>query len=279
MNGDTVVDVSAVLEFLPASVWPHPHGDAVITHLDKLRPRISELLKQGDALPLGGVMLKSPIANPGKIIGAPVNYKAHLEETNLDKDVMPGQTIHPIEDIGLFLKATSSLAGPGEGIEINFPNRRTDHEAEVVVVIGKQGRNLREEEALDHIAGYCLGLDMSLRGREDRGFRKSCDTYAVLGPWLTTAEHVPDPADIPFSLTVNGETRQKSNTRQLILSIAKLIVMASAYYTLYPGDVIMTGTPEGISPVMPGDVIAVESPLLGRFEASVRESVTSGPPY
>jgi 2-keto-4-pentenoate hydratase/2-oxohepta-3-ene-1,7-dioic acid hydratase in catechol pathway len=110
-----------------------------------------------------------------------------------------------------------------------------------------------------------------VRGREDRSFRKSVDSYAVLGPWMVTADEIPDPDAIPLSLTVNGETRQNSNTSQLIYNCRRLIEFASEFYTLHPGDLVYTGTPDGVGPVKPGDVIVCRSaPVLGELKINVR---------
>ena len=112
---------------------------------------------------------------------------------------------------------------------------------------------------------------MTVRGPEDRSFRKSVDGYAVLGPWMVTADEVPDPDNVPISLTVNGGTKQNSNTSQLIYSCRRLIEFASAFYTLYPGDLVYTGTPDGVGPVKPGDVIVCRSaPALGELKIAVR---------
>jgi 2-keto-4-pentenoate hydratase/2-oxohepta-3-ene-1,7-dioic acid hydratase in catechol pathway len=112
---------------------------------------------------------------------------------------------------------------------------------------------------------------MTVRGREDRSFRKSVDGYAVLGPWFVTADEIPDPDSIPISLTVNGEIRQNSNTSQLIYDCRRLIEFASEFYTLYPGDLIYTGTPDGVGPVKPGDVVVGRSaPALGELKVTVR---------
>jgi len=171
----------------------------------------------------------------------------------------------------MFLKANSALVGPSEGIPIRFPDRRNDHEVELVMVIGKAGSNIAQADALDYVAGYCLGLDMTVRGREDRSFRKSVDGYAVLGPWLVTADELPDPDAVPISLAVNGEVRQNSNTSQLIYNCRRLIEFASEFYTLYPGDLVYTGTPEGVGPVKAGDVIVCRSsPVLGELKITVR---------
>ncbi len=176
-----------------------------------------------------------------------------------------------IEKAGIFLKSNTSLVGPSEGIPMRFPDRRNDHEAELVIVIGKQGSDIPKEKAYEYVACYGLGLDMTARGAEDRSFRKSIDGYTVLGPWLVTPDEIPNPADVPFTLTVNDEKRQESNTSFLIFDIPRLIEFASSFYTLYPGDIYYTGTPEGVGPVKPGDWISLKSlPQLGELKIQVR---------
>jgi 2-keto-4-pentenoate hydratase/2-oxohepta-3-ene-1,7-dioic acid hydratase in catechol pathway len=137
------------------------------------------------------------------------------------------------------------------------------------VVIGKPAANVSEDTALQYVAGYAIALDMVVRGPEDRSLRKSVDTYAVLGPWLTTVDEVPDPGDLAFSLSVNGEVRQSSNTAHMIMSIARQISWASQFYTLWPGDIIMTGTCEGVGRVQPGDVMHCEIERLGAMDVAV----------
>ena len=138
-------------------------------------------------------------------------------------------------------------------------------------MIGKQGSDISQDKALEYVAGYCLGLDMTARGKEDRSFRKSIDGYSVLGPWMVTADEIADPDDLPIALSVNDEPRQNSNTKDLIYSIRRLIEFASQFYTLYPGDVYYTGTPEGVGPVKPGDWIRCRSaPALGELKIQVR---------
>ncbi len=267
--GDMVADVSAVLDDLPAWRWVPPPGDALIAALPDLRPRIQALAETAPRLPLAGLRLAAPVAAPSKVIGAPVNYHDHLDEAQADADLHHGQTVHPIDRMGCFLKATSALAGHGAVIALPFDDRRVDHEAEVAVVIGRTAHKVPAEAALAHVAGYALALDMTVRGPQERSLRKSCDGFAVLGPWLVTADEIADPGAIGFELTVNGTARQASDTRYLIRSIPELIEMVSAFYTLHPGDVIMTGTPAGVAPVAPGDVVVVTSPALGRLEVSI----------
>ena len=228
-------------------------------------------LEKRKSLPLAQARLLSPIRAPGKIIAAPVNYKAHIAEMQ-KSNVSPGFNIWDIEKAGLFLKATSSLAGPSQGIAQRFLDRRTDHEVELVVVIGKKASGVDSSSALQYVAGYCLGLDVTVRGSEDRSFRKSIDTYTVLGPWLTTSDEVPDPGTLRITLEQNGEARQDANTSDLLWDVSRLIEFASSFYTLHPGDVFFTGTPQGVSPIRPGDKLRAHCEELGTMLVEVREA-------
>jgi 2,4-didehydro-3-deoxy-L-rhamnonate hydrolase len=270
VRGESVYDVSAALGRLPAVRWPVPPGDLLIARLDELRPEMERLAGSARPVPVSQIRLKSPVANPGKILAAPVNYRKHLEESRADRGIHFGAEVKTIDDYGLFFKAPSSLVGAGEGVVADRPERRTDHEIELALVIGRPGRNIAEADALAHVAGYAIGLDMTIRGTEDRSYRKSLDTFSVLGPWLVTANEVGDPGHLAFELKVNGEPRQASNTEHLIWDVPKLIAYASAAYTLHPGDVIMTGTPEGVGPVKPGDVISCWIERIGHMEVAVR---------
>ena len=221
------------------------------------------------ARPLAEVRLLAPVRNPGKILAAPVNYKKHIAEMKKAK-VSPGHDIWDIEKAGLFLKATSSLVGPSQGIEQRFLDRRTDHEVELVFVMGKTASKVSREKALSYVAGYCLGLDVTVRGSEDRSFRKSMDSYTVLGPWLTTADEIRDPQNLQITLRQNGEVRQDTSTSDMLWDVARLIEFATTFYTLHPGDVFFTGTPQGVSPIRPGDRLVASSPELGSMEVLVR---------
>ena len=265
-----VHDVSTALDDLPAMRWPVPVGDQVITNLETLLPRIEAAAAGADSVDVETVNLLSPVANPSKIIGAPINYQAHIDEAIADPDLKQDRTIKSISDWGLFLKATSSLVGASEGVALRFLDRRNDHEMEFAVVIGKPGNNITYDDALNHVAGYAIGFDMTLRGPELLSWRKSIESYAVLGPWLVTADEIPDPSDIEFKLTVNGEVRQHASTKSLDYDIPRLIAYASTHYTLHPGDIILTGSPEGVARVEPGDVMVAEATGIGRMEIKVR---------
>ncbi len=216
--------------------------------------------------------LNSPITNPGKIIAAPVNYLRHLQEAHEDAGIHHSNQIAEIERAGLFLKATSSMIGPSEAITIRHPDRRTDHEIELAVVIGKKVDGVEAHRALGYVAGYCIGLDITVRGPEEHSLRKSVDTYTVLGPWLTTADELADPSQLSLKLSVNGEVRQKANTRDLIIDVPGLIAFATRFYSLMPGDVLLTGTPEGVGSIKPGDKIHSEISRIGEMTTSVRAS-------
>jgi 2-keto-4-pentenoate hydratase/2-oxohepta-3-ene-1,7-dioic acid hydratase in catechol pathway len=238
-------------------------------HIEELRPKARRM-------DLVTVSLLSPVGNPGKIVAAPVNYLKHLEEARSDAAIHSGNAMGEIQRIGLFLKATSALVGPADGVKLRHLERRNDHEIELVAVIGKAGNEISEERALQHVAGYCIGLDMTVRGPEERSLRKSIDTYAVLGPWLVTADEFGDPQGVMLELQVNGEARQRANTQDLVMSVPKLIAFASRFYTLYPGDLLYTGTPAGVGPVQPGDRMSCTIERIGTMTVSVRDAHDRG---
>jgi 2-keto-4-pentenoate hydratase/2-oxohepta-3-ene-1,7-dioic acid hydratase in catechol pathway len=264
-----VHDVTAVLDGLPALRWPTPPGDHFFNHFDALRPQMQARADQVPGVSIELVKLLSPVANPGKIVAAPVNYALHLDESRVDKAINFGTQVKTIADYGVFLKATSSVIGASQTVMADWPDRRIDHEVELALVIGRKGFRIPESQALSHVAGYMIGLDMTIRGTEDRSFRKSLDTFTVLGPWLVTADELGDPSQLDLEITVNGQPRQKSNTALLIWNVQKLIAYASQAYTLYPGDVIMTGTPEGVAPVVPGDTMHARIERIGQMQVAV----------
>ena len=270
VRDDKVHDVSAIVNELPEIRYPYPRGDALVANLAGLRDKMERLADSSEGRPISEVRFLSPVANPTKIIGTPANYKAHAEEARADAEINVGKTPRTIEEQGLFLKANSALIGPSEGVAVRFPDRRTDHEAELGLVIGKKTTSVSYDDALDVVAGYAIALDMVVRGPEDRSFRKSVDTYAVLGPWLVTADEIADPDALGFSLTVNGEVRQQSNTSQMIIDVRRQISWATEFYTLYPGDIIMTGTCEGVSRVVPGDEMHLEFEAIGAMDVPIR---------
>jgi 2-keto-4-pentenoate hydratase/2-oxohepta-3-ene-1,7-dioic acid hydratase in catechol pathway len=269
VQGDEVLDVSGALEAIPAQRWPIALGDPLIAHLDRVSERMRALAPSATRRKLAEVKLKSPVANPTKIVNAPINYQAHIDEAKADPKLGGGRKLNHITDWGLFLKASSALIGPGEEIRLRGPDKRNDHEVELAVIIGRTCRKATIDNALDFVAGYAIGLDMTIRGPEMPSWRKSVDTYAVCGPWLVTKDEVPDPNDLRLALKVNGEMRQDSRTSRMVYNVHRLIEYATSMYTLYPGDLVFTGTPEGVGPVKPGDTITAEIEKIGRFDIRI----------
>ncbi len=264
-----VFDATAALKHLPALTYPYPKGDPLIDNLDTLGPLIEDAASASAGQDIANVKFLSPVQAPTKVIGVPVNYHDHIAEAEADDEIATDRFIGSTMEQGLFLKANSALVGPGEGVERRFPNLRTDHELELGIVIGRRASNVSEEDALDYVAGYAIALDMVVRGPEDRSLRKSCDTYAVLGPWMVTADEISDPDNLDMKLTIGDDVRQDTNTSLMIVNCRKQIAWASAWYTLWPGDIIMSGTPEGVGPVLPGDVMHCDIQTVGSMDVPV----------
>ncbi|MEN9708623.1 MAG: hypothetical protein RIQ68_1031 [Pseudomonadota bacterium] len=269
---DQVADVTAALEALPALRWPLPPGDSLILHWDLIVPHIAECLPHAPRLPLDGLSLQSPIVNPSKIIGIARNRRNLAQET-IDIGQGSANQRQDGDPIQMFIKASSAIAGPSDGVTPRFAERRTDPEAELTIIIGKSGTQIAEADAFEYIFGYCIGLDMTLRGKESPSSRKSIDSYALLGPWIVTADEVPDPDALDMHFTLNGKLVQQANTRDLAFGIAPIVAHASRFYTLHPGDAIMVGTPVGFEPVKPGDMMRAEFSQIGAMDVRVNDYV------
>ena len=198
--------------------------------------------------------MNSDLLPQSKIIAAPVNYRDHQAEMSTDSQVGA---------LGFFLKAPSSLLDPGGTIQLPYHDRRFDQEGELALVIGRTARQVSEQDALSCVFGYTGLLDITMRGGEDRSTRKSFDTFTPMGPVLSTADEFGDPGDAELRCWVSGDLRQKASTRDLIWGVARLVSYASSVTTLYPGDVISTGTPAGVGPLIAGDTIRLELSGLG----------------
>lgn len=251
-------------------------GDAVIAALPDIRSRLEEAAGKVAGVPRADVSLLPPIARPSKTMAAPINYQAHIEEMaaqpHVTGETQGAKRPSGIQNQGIFLKANSAVVGEAEGVAIRFPDRRNDHEVEFVIIVGKQGSRVKQADGLDYIAGYTLGLDMTVRGIEDRSFRKSCDGYAPLGPYFVTADEIPDPNNVPFTVHLNGKLQQDAHTKDLIFNCQRLIEFASEFYTIYPGDILFTGSPPGVSEVKPGDVMHCACDMIGEMKVTVREA-------
>ncbi len=208
VEGDMVSDVSAALKVLPAPQYPAPKGDLLIANLDKVRTEIAKVAPGAKKVPVSSVRFLSPVANPTKIIGVPVNYLKHVQEAKEQVHVFTARHHGHDPGAGLFLKSTSSLIGPSEPVKLRFPDRRSDHEMEIGVIIGKVADRVSEADALNYVAGYCIALDMVVRGSEDRSFRKSIDTLFGGGTMDGDGgRNSRSDATSSFSLSVNGEVK------------------------------------------------------------------------
>lgn len=256
----TIRDLSGLVDDLKGDVLT-PEGLARIAAAD------------ADALPKveGSPRLGPCVAGTGKFICIGLNYSDHAAET--------GATVPP-EPI-IFMKATSAICGPNDPIIIPRGSEKTDWEVELAVVIGKKAKYVSEEDALDHVAGYCVTNDVSERafqaerqGQWTKG--KSCDNFGQMGPWLVTQDEVPDPQSLAMWLTVNGDTMQDGSTATMVYDVRHLVSYLSQFMTLHPGDVISTGTPPGVGLGMtpqrflkPGDVVALGIEGLGEQRQDV----------
>ncbi|ADE02159.1 fumarylacetoacetate hydrolase family protein [Haloferax volcanii] len=216
------------------------------------------------------VEIKSPVKRPGKVIAAPLNYENHIEEAIADKDITTDEWFS-IEDKGYFLKAPSSVVGPDHGIELPFDDRRVDHEIELAFVMGEDTKDVDSDEAWNNIFGYTILLDISVRGDQDRSNRKSYDTFTVVGPSVVTPDEIDDPQNLDMQLDLNGETRQDANTSDMVYTCADIVQYASIGATLETGDIVTTGTPEGVSELNDGDTVEAEIESVGSMTVDVTQ--------
>lgn len=262
VEGETIADVTEACGVDPAE-WPAVAPLRLIRDFVALRPVIEAALPGASRLPLASVRLETPVPWPNKVIAYPVNYHAHGREM---------QAQYRATNQGFFLKPCSSLSGPSDPVMLpQVPGREVHHESELAIIIGKEVRGLAREDWREAVFGYACLLDMVVRGREERVFRKAYDSFCPVGPWITTADEVADPAALDMKLWVNDELRQSANTRDLVLDIPGMIATASAVMTLYPGDIIATGTPEGVGPVVDGDTIRIIIDQVGEMSVPVRQ--------
>lgn len=223
----------------------------------------------GTPVPLDGVRVRAPF-RPGKIIGIGLNYPAHAAETGMS---VPERPI-------LFGKLTSAVTDPSGPVRLPGYSEMVDFEGELAVVIGREARDVSVDDALDHVFGYAVMNDVSARdvqSAEPQWIRaKGADTFAPWGPWITTADEIPDPQTLRLRTWVSGELMQDASTSEMFYSVAELIAFASESITLEPGDVIATGTPAGVgvarSPrrfLVDGDVVRIAIDGLGEIEHAV----------
>jgi 2-keto-4-pentenoate hydratase/2-oxohepta-3-ene-1,7-dioic acid hydratase in catechol pathway len=261
LAGDSVYDVTAAIGLDPAA-WPPVGMLQLIRNFASLKGKLEQATGQ-KGVPLASVRLLAPIVWPHNLFAYPVNYIAHQTEM---------ASTHRADLNGYFLKATSSISGPQDPIVLpDLPSREIHHECELALIIGTGGRHIPVEKALDHVFGYSCLMDITVRGKEERVMRKSYDTFTPIGPALVTADEVGDPSNLDMKLWVNDALRQHASTRDLLVDIPNMVALASSVSTLEPGDVIATGTPEGVGPIRGGDTVTIEIERVGRMAVPVRQ--------
>ncbi len=260
--GDRYVDLNTTDPNLPTSVRELLIADADIW------AGVEHATRRPDAVsvPVASARLLPPIPNPSKILCIGLNYRDHAIE---------GGKAIPTEPV-VFGKFINALRGPGDAIVLPRVSQKVDYEAELVVVIGRRGRHIPVEKALEFVAGYTCGHDVSARDWQFRGeekqwiIGKTFDSFAPIGPELVLKDELPDPHNLPVRLRLNGQLMQNSNTREFIFSVPQLLAFLSQIVTLEPGDLIFTGTPPGVGgarkpPIWlkPGDTAEVEIDGIG----------------
>jgi 2-keto-4-pentenoate hydratase/2-oxohepta-3-ene-1,7-dioic acid hydratase in catechol pathway len=278
VEGEQLFDVtSAVPGAGPA--WPPMFMNSLIANWKECAPRIAAAKKAASPVALKSVSLLPPNPCPVHVIAAPANYRKHIGEIGA-RSVSKGRSA---DQQGFFMKATASLVGAGGAIELpKGSTRRFDHESELAVIIGRRARNVPRAEAMDYVFGYSCLMDITMRiepgvAEEERVTRKSFETFTPLGPWIVTADEVKDPHSLRNRLWVNGQPKQDANTRDMIVDIPALIELISSVMTLNPGDVIASGTPEGVGPIAPGDEVRIAIESVGDMTLPVREAAGFSP--
>lgn len=271
VQDDRIYDIGAVLF---GDDHSHPClMSAFIHRYGEYKDIVMERMNEAPVYMLAETRLRQPVARPGKILAAPVNYASHQREMNVR---------HTARGLGFFLKASSSLIGPGDAIVLpaSKPGRRFDHELELAAVIGQRAKNVKAVDAGKYIFGYTCLNDVTLRPdehhEEERCLRKSFDTFTPVGPWIVTADEIGDPQNLQMTLHVNDERRQHANTGSMICGIAELVEIFSHVTTLEPGDIIATGTPDGVAPIRPGDVVRIEIERIGVLANPVETELQRG---
>jgi len=261
VNGDRIVDVSGTVGASVMNLMPGDRMIEIITRFDEFRPKLEQATK-ATGKPISEVKLRSPMPQPSKMIYGLGNYKENIES--------------PQRPLDVFLKSPSSILDPGGTVV--FPPHDAmifHHEAELGVVIGRRGKNITENHAMDHVFGYLCVIDVSARGigRSGVGFlQKSPETFGPLGPWIVTKDEVPDPQKLSVKLWVDGQLRQDYNTDDMEHPIIKLISWSSSVATLEVGDVFGCGTNhQGLGPLQDGETATIEVERVGKMSVKISD--------
>ncbi|WP_224400993.1 fumarylacetoacetate hydrolase family protein [Pseudonocardia sp. ICBG1034] len=260
--GESVVDCTDLLPHhdpgLGANYWVRLCAD-----LDRLREPLLARFATGPRTPLAAVRLRAPVLNPGKIIAAAANYADHIDE------MRPHELADWLLAFDLFLKAPSSVVGPGAVVRLPDVPGEVHYECELGLVLARGGYDIPAESALDHILGWTVLLDITERGKGDRSRRKSYDGFTPVGPWLVTRDEAGDWTELAISLRRNGELAQQVKAGEMLVGVPEIIARASRVMTLQPGDVIATGAPAGVGQIEPGDRLDATIDGIGTLTVTV----------
>jgi len=213
------------------------------------------------------------VLGPSKVIAAAMNYGEHVTEMHEVQERTLGGVEAWMMNFDVFLKAPSSIVGPGATITLPpdavAAGHEVHHESELVVVIGSGGKDIPVEKAMDAVLGFTAGLDITVRSAADRSRRKSYDGFSPLGPWIVTTDEIGDGSDLDIRLTCGGAVRQQVNTSDMITPVPAIVAYASSVMTLLPGDVLFTGAPPGVGPIAPGERLEMTISRIGSMSATV----------
>ncbi len=261
---DQVVDASRDPDLPDNMIDFLTQGDSALSRLQSL------IDERENRIPLQLVELLAPVPRPGKFLGISLNYADHIGETGLERPEYPT----------FFTKQSTCVIGPGQSIQIPVVSEKVDYEGELAMVIGKRCKHVPLERAKDMIAGFTIVNDVSVRDWQIRSptwmLGKSFDTHGPMGPWLVTADEIPDPHDLHLETWVDNECRQQANTGQMLFNCYEMIAYLSQAMTLEPGDVIATGTPAGVGVKMKprgylkaGQTVRISIEKIGQLQNQV----------
>lgn len=274
-DGEQVVDVTQALP------WPHDPDPltagwwrTLCRDFDRLAPDLRAAAESGTPRPVAEVALRAPALGPSKVIAAASNYGEHVAEMHGVQERTLGRVEAWMMNFDVFLKAPSAIVGPGGEIvlppDVVAAGHEVHHESELVVVIGRGGKDIPVQSAMDAVLGFTAGLDITVRSAADRSRRKSYDTFSPLGPYVVTRDEAGDGSDLDILLTSGGEVRQSVNTRDLLTPVPQIVAYASTIMTLLPGDLLFTGAPPGVGPIASGEKLEMSISRIGSMTVTVR---------
>ena len=242
VEGYVLRDITQVTEQLPQHRWPFPVGDQFISNLDAMRRAIKGASEAAARIPVTDVKLLSPVANPPRVIAA--------------------------DRPGFVLRAPTGVLGAGEGHKIILADARAAFEMSLAVIVGEKADDVSAKDVLDIVAGYCIGL--SFGAVDEHGLVRSPNIQTVLGPWLVTADEIPDPQDLRLRIAVDGHMQHDGSTSHLAAGVMQLVAHASRVFTLYPGDVLLSGVPQATGVLARGATIRATIDGIGSMDVKVR---------